>query len=183
MSPLIAFTSNSQLVLSKPAEDKSCCGEIFHSRSTSRMNSLVFEVTGTLCLPEMAKMYPRFSKLLVICFLYLCHSTCHCSVAEEPWGYDGELDMIEIPLHFHHQYVPGLGVHSIISSLKARKETQKRSPWNLGHLALNQTDLSKWMMNERERAWLGWTEKPVLNHPGTDRGMQQGKRLEGWKHK
>ena len=179
MSPLIAFTSTSQRVPSKPAEDKSWCGEISHSRSTSRMNSLLFEVTGTLCLPEMAKVYPRFSKLLVICFLYLCHSTCCCSVAEEPWGHDGELDMTEIPLHFHHQYVPELRVHSIIWSLKERKETQRRSPWNLGHLALNQTDLSKWITNKRERAWLGWTNKPVLRHPAIDRSMQQGKRLEG----
>lgn len=171
MSPLIAFTSTSQLAPSKPAEDKSWCGEISYSRSTSRINSLLFEVTGTLFLAEMAKMYPRISKLLVICFLYLCLSTCRCSVAEEPWGYDGELDMTEIPLHFHHQYVPGLRIHSIIWSLKERKETQKRTCWNLGHLALNQTDMSKWMMSERERAWLAWTEKPMLSHPGIDRSM------------
>lgn len=125
MSPLIAFTSTSQLAPSKPAEDKSWCGEKAHSRNTSRMNFLLFEVTGTLCLPEMAEVHPRFSKLLMICFLYLCHSTCCCSVAEEPWGYDGELDIIEIPLHFHHQYVPDLRVHSIVSSLKERKKHKK----------------------------------------------------------
>lgn len=118
----IAFTSTNQFVPFKPADGKSWCREVCHARSTSRMNSLLFEVTRTLCLWEMAKAYPRFSELLVICLLYLCHSTCCCSLAEL-WGYDGELDMTEIPLPFL-----GLRVYSIIWSLKERKETQKKKP-------------------------------------------------------
>lgn len=75
---------------------------------------MYLEVAGTLCLPEMAKVYPRFSKLLVVCFPYPCHSTCCCSGAEEPCEYNGDLDMTEIPLHFQHCYIPGWKAHSII---------------------------------------------------------------------